>query len=62
MEFSIPDSITYVLNTYSITPKLFDAVTKTLNNQDMPTAEVLAFDKQYPKIRLNRYLLIIAKL
>lgn len=59
--FSIPDSIAYVLNTYSITPKLFDATTKTtcctsfvsLDNQDTLTAEVLAFDKQYPNIRLR---------
>ena len=59
--FSIPDSIAYVLNTYSITPRLFDAVTKTtcctsfvsLDNRDTLTAEVLAFDKQYPKIRLR---------
>ncbi len=52
--FSIPDdSIAYVLNTYSITPRLFDAVTKTtcctsfvsLDNRDTLTAEVLAFDK-----------------
>lgn len=59
--FSIPDSIMSILNTYSVTPKLFNASNKTAystshfmkEDKDTLRAELLVFDKRYPIINLK---------